>query len=245
VFPIGDDNSDITIFPWVTYALIIANVLVFVIFQGLGSNDHFTYAFSVVPEEILKGMDIDKAVAIYNPVTGVRQGTIDLQPTPIPVYLTLITSMFMHGGFAHIFGNMVFLHVFGDNLENVMGHLKFFAFYMICGIFAGLSQVYTTEYTGGNLYVPTLGASGAISGVLGGYVFLFPNRKVRVIMMRMITDVPAYVALGIWILFQLAAGFGVFGAEEASGGVAYAAHIGGFAAGLVAVTIFANKDRED
>lgn len=241
MFPVGDDNSDITIIPWVSFLLIGLNIFVFLVFQAAGTNDQFTYAFSTVPVEILSGVDIDRGVAIIDPISGNSAGTINLEPTPISVYLTLFTSMFMHGGFAHIFGNMVFLYVFGDNLENVMGHFRFFCFYLICGVAAGLSQVYVTAITGSNPYIPMLGASGAISAVLGGYILLFPHRRVRVLVMRTMTDVPAYLALGMWIGFQLIAGLGILGPDEATGGVAYAAHIGGFVAGLVFVKLFVEK----
>jgi membrane associated rhomboid family serine protease len=162
-----------------------------------------------------------------------------LQPTPGSVYLTLLTSMFMHGGWAHILGNMLFLWIFGDNIEDRLGHLRYLIFYLVCGLIASLAQVFTTvafATSAAGLLVPSLGASGAISGVLGGYVLLFPRRQVHVILFRFLTTVPAYVALGIWFLFQFFSG--VFGGAEA-GGVAYAAHVGGFIAGLALVKIFA------
>ena len=239
MFPIGDDDSDRTITPIVNYLLIAANVLVFVFFQGLGSNERFTYAFSTVPAEIISGHDVATAVTIKDPVSGEIAGTVNLEPTPIPVYLTLITSMFMHGGFAHIFGNMLYLWIFGDNLENVMGHLRYLVFYLVCGILAGLSHVFSTAAFGGNPYLPSLGASGAISGVLAGYIVLFPHRRVRVIIFRTIQEVTAIWAIGIWFAFQLISGLGMLGSKSQEGGVAYAAHIGGFIAGLVLVKFFA------
>ena len=220
MLPIGDDDSDRRFAPLINYALIAINVLVFVFLQGMGGNEKFTYAFSTVPAEILTGKDI---------VTGV------LEPTPVPVYFTLITSMFMHGGWAHLLGNMLFLWVFGDNIENRIGHIRYLVFYLVCGIIASLSHVFVS---GSDSLTPSLGASGAISGVLGGYLLLFPSRRVRVIMGRGITTVPAFVALGIWIVFQVISQMGVLGGDQGGGGVAYAAHIGGFIAGLALIKLF-------
>jgi membrane associated rhomboid family serine protease len=189
MLPIGDDNSDRRFAPMVNYLLIAINVLVFVFLQGMGGNEKFTYAFSTVPAEILTGNDI---------VSGV------LEPTPVPVYLTLITSMFMHGGWAHLLGNMLFLWVFGDNIENRVGHSRYLIFYLVCGIIASLAHVFAS---GASSEIPSLGASGAISGVMGGYLLLFPSRRVRVWMGRGIGEVPAYVALGIWIVLQVIMGW--------------------------------------
>src|SRR5882724_515435 len=144
LFPIADENSDRTTTPVVNYVLIAINILVFVFLQGLGSNDKFTYAYSTVPAEIITGRDIaTRPVAVEN-FTGQRIEMPGLQPTPIPVYLTLITSMFMHGGIAHIFGNMLFLWIFGDNIEDRLGHIRYLIFYFVCGIIAGLSHVFAT-----------------------------------------------------------------------------------------------------
>ena len=239
MMPIGDDNSDRTITPIVNYLLIAINVAVFVFFQGLGSNERFTYAFSTVPAEIATGRDVATPVTIKDPVSGEVAGTVNLEPTPIPVYLTLLTSMFMHGGLAHIFGNMLYLWIFGDNLENSMGHLRYLLFYLACGILAGLAHVFATVAFGGNPYLPALGASGAISGVLAGYLVLHPHRRVRVIVFRTIQEVTAIWAIGIWFVFQLVSGLGMLGSKSQEGGVAYAAHIGGFIAGLVLVKFFA------
>jgi membrane associated rhomboid family serine protease len=236
IFPIGDDDSDRTIVPVVNYILIAINILVFVFFQGLGSNDRFTYAFSTVPEEIRTGQDIARTVPIE---VGDQQGAIALQPTPGSVYFTLITSMFMHGSIMHIFGNMLFLWIFGDNLENAMGRIRYLIFYLVTGIIASLAHVISTFVFGDNPFIPSLGASGAISGVLGGYLVLYPKKSVRVIMLRMLTTVPAIVAIGLWFVFQLISAFGVIGAgPQSGGGVAFMAHIGGFVAGLVLVKFF-------
>src|SRR5512138_2384291 len=240
LFPIADDNQDRGSTPIVNYVLIAVNVLVFVFLQGLGSNDRFTYAFSTVPAEIVTGRDIvTRDRVLVQPFTGQQVEIPGLQPTPIPVWLTLITSMFMHGGIAHIFGNMLFLWIFGDNLEDSMGHLRYLIFYLVCGILAGLAHVFATTTFGGNPYLPALGASGAISAVLAGYLVLHPRRRVRVIMLRTIQEVPAIWAIGIWFAFQLVSGLGMLGSGSQAGGVAYAAHIGGFIAGLVLVKLFA------
>jgi len=241
IFPIGDDNSDRTTAPIVNYLLIAINILVFVFLQGLGSNDRFTYAFSTVPEEIVTGRDITTPDRQFrNPAPGGEPVIVPgLQPTPFSVYITLLTSMFMHGGIAHIFGNMLFLWIFGDNLEHKLGRVRYLIFYLVCGLLASLAHVFTTVAFGGNPLIPSLGASGAISGVLGGYILLYPSRRVRVIMFNMLTQVPAFVAIGLWFAFQLINGLGFLGSGSQEGGVAYAAHIGGFIAGLVLIKLFA------
>lgn len=238
IFPIGDDNSDSTRKPYINYLLIAINVLVFIFLQGMGNDISFTYAFSTVPQEIVTGNDIVTSDRILtDPYTGNEFTLPGLRETPVPVLFTLITSMFMHGGFAHILGNMLFLWVFGDNLENRLGHMRYLLFYLATGIIASLCHVYSTQLLGHNMLIPSLGASGAISGVLGGYVLLFPKRRVTVIMIRFVTHVSAWVAIGIWIVFQIINGLGVLGGSEA-GGVAYAAHIGGFFAGLILIKFF-------
>jgi membrane associated rhomboid family serine protease len=242
VFPLYDDNTDRTTPPIVNYILIAVNILVFVFLQQLGTNERFTYAFSTVPLEIQTGRDIRTPDRIVeHPVTGQQLLIPGLQPTPFSVYLTLIISMFMHGGIAHIAGNMLFLWIFGDNVEHRMGHLRYLIFYLVTGILASLAHVVTTIMFAtdqASLLIPSLGASGAISGVLGGYIVLYPHRRVTVIMFRFLTDVPAYVAIGIWFAFQLISGLGILGGGSQQGGVAYAAHIGGFVAGLVLVKVF-------
>jgi len=243
VFPLYDDNSDRTLTPVVNYAIIGINILVFVFLQGLGSNQQFTYAFSTVPLEILTGHDVvTQTRVMLDPVSGQRVLVPGLGETPFSVYLTLLTSMFMHGGIAHIAGNMLFLWIFGDNIEDRLGHVRYLIFYLVCGILASLAHVFTTAaFAGGDessLIVPSLGASGAISGVLGGYILLHPTRRVTVLLFRFLTDVPAYVAIGIWFAFQLISGLGMLGGGSQSGGVAYAAHVGGFVAGLVLIKLF-------
>jgi membrane associated rhomboid family serine protease len=243
LFPIADENYDRRSTPWVNYALILVNIFVFVFLQGLGTNDRFTYAFSTVPAEIITGRDIVTPDRILvEPITGQRVAIPGLQPTLIPVWLTLITSMFMHGGIAHIFGNMLFLFIFGDNIEDRVGHIRYLIFYFVCGVLAGLAHVFSTVIFAGDnassLLVPSLGASGAISGVLGAYILLFPTKRVTVLLSWFVTQVPAFVAIGLWFVFQLISGLGVLGSGSQQGGVAYAAHIGGFIAGLALIKIF-------
>jgi membrane associated rhomboid family serine protease len=239
LFPIGDDNRDRKIFPIINYLIVAVNVLVFVFIQDFGNNEKFTYGYSTVPEEIVTGKDIVTNPKTYqDAVTGETYTLPGLEPSPRPVYLTIITSMFMHGGFAHILGNMIFLLIFGDNIENKIGHFRYIFFYLICGIIAAFAHVYSTLYFGGNMLVPTLGASGAISGVLGAYLLLFPRRRVAVILFYFITEVPAIAAIGIWFLFQLVSGIGLLGTGTQSGGVAYGAHVGGFIAGFILINFF-------
>ncbi|HEX5601210.1 MAG TPA: rhomboid family intramembrane serine protease [Pyrinomonadaceae bacterium] len=240
VLPLWDDNTDRQTTPIVNYAIIALNIFVFVVLQGLGGNDQFTYSFSTVPAEILQGHDIVTPARVVQ-YMGQRVTIPGLGPTPGSVYFTLFTSMFMHGGFMHLGGNMLFLWIFGDNIEDRLGHVKYLIFYLLCGVIASLAHVFTTGVFASSesaLLVPSLGASGAISGVLGGYILLHPKRRVTVILFRFLTDVPAYVAIGIWFAFQLISGLGMFGGGSQSGGVAYAAHVGGFLAGLVLIKFF-------
>ncbi|CAN5731182.1 MAG: rhomboid family intramembrane serine protease [Acidobacteria bacterium] len=230
MFPIGDDNSDRIITPYVNYAFIAINILVFVFLQGLGGNEAFSYAFSLVPQEITTGVDIT-GVQIIRDSLG-NTGQIQHYATPLPVYFNFLSSMFMHGSIMHIFGNMLFLWIFGDNIENLIGHVRYAIFYIVCGFAAALGQIVMDT----DSIIPMLGASGAISGVLGGYLLLFPTRRVRALLFNIYTTVPAYIALGIWIAYQIISGYLT---PAGTGGVAYAAHIGGFVAGLVLIKIFA------
>jgi membrane associated rhomboid family serine protease len=241
LIPIGDDNRDRHTTPYVNYILIALNIFVFIFWQQIGQNIPFTFAFSAVPGEILTGTDlITDARVLVDPYTGQSVEMPGLQRTPVPVYLTLITSMFMHGGIAHILGNMMYLLIFGDNLENSMGHRNYLIFYLLCGILAGLSHVFSTHYFNQNPLIPSLGASGAISGVLGGYMIMYPTRSVHVWILFGIFSVPAIIVVGLWFAFQVINGLGTLGGTEA-GGIAYAAHIGGFVAGLLLVKFFERK----
>jgi membrane associated rhomboid family serine protease len=233
--PISDDNSDRVRTPFVNYALIAINVFVFIVLQAGGENDDFTYKYSMVPKEIVTGKDVvteDEPVQIGSGPTMMRPG---LRPTPLPeLRLTLWTSIFMHGSLMHLLGNMLFLWIFGDNLEDRLGHVRYLIFYLVCGLVASLSHVALTYALNKDPLTPCLGASGAISGVMGGYMVLFPQRRVTVIMFRMLTQVPAIVAVGLWFVLQLISSIGMLG-PGSGGGVAYAAHIGGFIAGAILI----------
>jgi membrane associated rhomboid family serine protease len=219
-------------------ALIVANVFVFAVlqqgFRPQGIDDQFTMAYVQVPAEIISGKDIVTEPSIRD--VNIQGQVIEvpvpgLQPTPIPVWLTLFTAIFMHGSIMHLAGNMWFLWIFGDNIEDDMGHGKYLIFYLATGVLASLVFVGLNS-TGDAALTPCLGASGAISGVLGAYLVLHPHRRVSVILLRLMVDVPGYVAVGIWFLFQIVSGF--FDAQSGGGGgVAYSAHVAGFVAGMI------------
>ena len=243
VFPVADDNSDRRIFPIVTVALLAANIFVFVVLQGMGANEKFTMAYVQVPAEILSGRDVVtepsvREVAVQGQTVAVE--VPGLEPTPIPVWLTLLTAIFMHGSIMHLAGNMWFLWIFGDNVEDDMGHVKYLLFYLATGVLASLAFV-ALNSSGEASLTPCLGASGAISGVLGGYLVLHPTRRVSVMILRMIVDVPGYVAVGIWFLFQVVSG--LFDQSGGGGGVAYSAHVAGFVAGMLLAKPMASGDR--
>lgn len=231
LFPVGDDNQGRSVVPFVTYALIAINFLVFIFLQI--PSDAFTYAFSVVPREITQNEDIVGTLRI-------GQGAIQLGPGPQPVQLTILSAMFMHGSWMHLLGNMLYLWIFGDNVEDAMGHVKFLIFYLLCGVIATFAHI----WSGPNSLIPSLGASGAIAGVLGAYLVLFPTRRVKVFMWYAgLVYMPAIIVIGLWIGLQLLNGFGSIAVtDEASGGVAYWAHVGGAVAGLILVWLFRNKN---
>lgn len=239
LLPIGDDNSDRHITPYVTYAIIAINIAVFVLLQL--PNDAFTYGYSVIPAEILSGRDIVQNVAT-------RGGTIPQAPGPSPIYGSVLSAMFMHGGWAHLGGNLLFLWIFGDNVEDAMGHFKFVLFYLLCGVLATAAHIIASQMSGGvNLIIPSLGASGAIAGVLGGYLVLYPRKSVRVLIGFFgIIALPAFLVIGGWIAMQLFSGVGEIVNTTVQtrdgGGVAYWAHIGGAVAGVVLVSLFRNRD---
>jgi membrane associated rhomboid family serine protease len=235
MFPIADDNSEIRITPFVTYIIIGLNVVVYLLLQQLNSNESFDGAFSLVPREVTTGVDLQGVYDVKSE-SGKIIGEINHFSNPLSVYFNFFSSMFMHGSLMHIGGNMLFLWIFGDNIENRIGHIRFAIFYIITGILAALAHILTDISS----IIPMLGASGAISGVLGGYLLLFPNKEVRAIMFSfMMTTVPAFVALGAWIGLQLLQNY-----LGGGGGVAYMAHIGGFIAGLLLIKIFALGTRE-
>ena len=237
LFPISDDDSQLSGPAFVTLAFIVLNVLVFVVFQGLGGNEQFTYGWSVVPQEIVTGTDITTPTTFW--VAG-QQVVIPQAPGPTPIYFTILSAMFMHGGLGHIGGNLLYLWIFGDNVEHRFGHLVFFGFYIVSGIVATFAQIALDP----NSLIPNLGASGAISGVLGAYMVLFPRNRVHAIFFFRIVQIPAVLALGVWIALQLFSGFGSLTGEQV-GGVAYGAHIGGFLAGVVMAFILRSVIKEE
>lgn len=206
MFPIGDDNSASRSVPVVTYALIALCVLVF--FVELSGGDAFIERWAFVPTRFLAA-----------PAAGL---------------LTIFTAMFMHAGWAHLGGNMLYLWIFGDNLEDRFGHIKFLIFYLLCGIVAMAAQL---VFSSGSS-VPNLGASGAIAGVLAGYILLFPQGKIRVLQGQQVVQVPALIVIGLWIVLQFFLGIGSIANTADTGGVAYMAHIGGFVAGLILTFLF-------
>jgi rhomboid family protein len=217
MFPVGDDRVQGGPPPVVTVGLIALNVLAFLVevAQPSGALQSFIQAWGVVPREYTVGQDLPPTI-------------------PLPFWSTLVTSMFLHGGWMHLGGNMLYLWIFGDNLEKTMGAVRFLIFYLVCGLAASFAHI----VFGAGSTVPAVGASGAISGVLGGYLLLFPQNRVRVLTRGGIASVPAIVVLGFWIVIQLINGIGsVATTSETGGGVAYMAHIGGFVAGLLLVKI--------
>lgn len=217
MFPIGDENDHSGI-AFVSIGLIVLNVLVWLLQMSQPSEaalQSFVEAWGVVPREYAAGRDLPPAI-------------------PSPYWTTLLTSMFLHGGWGHLGGNMLFLWIFGDNIEHRIGHLRFTVFYLVCGIAAGLAHI---VFNSGSM-IPTVGASGAISGVLGGYLLLFPRNRVYVMTWGGVAAVPAVLMLGLWILLQFVNGVGTVAETPETGGVAYLAHIGGFAAGMILAPLF-------
>ncbi len=216
MFPIGDENAGTSIKPYVNWSLIglCGAVFVYQLLLPPRQLDAFIFQFGAIPADIAQVRDL----------------------------YTLITSMFLHGGWGHILGNMLFLFIFGDNIEDAMGHISYLLFYLLCGIIAALSQVFLdTSST-----IPIIGASGAISGVMGAYIVLFPQGRVRAVVLLgfigQVVLVPAWVIIGLWFVLQLFSGFASLGAASDVGGVAFWAHIGGFIAGALLVWLFRDRD---
>ncbi|MBA3657942.1 MAG: rhomboid family intramembrane serine protease [Gemmatimonadaceae bacterium] len=230
VMPLRDDDTDRRTVPVVTYALIAINVLVWLIELNLG--DRFINGFSTVPFEITHSKDL---VGLQTITAGGESAQIQLYAGPTPVFLTLLSSMFMHASWMHIGGNMLYLWIFGDNIEDRIGHIKFLIFYLLCGLAASGADILVKP----DSIIPSLGASGAIAGVLGAYLLLFPKRKVKVMMARQLVDMPAFAVLGLWIVLQVFSQVTVAGGQ--TGGVAYMAHIGGFVAGLALIYLFGGR----
>lgn len=220
-------------FPFVTVALIASNVAVFVYELLLGRGiEGFITAYGMTPYEITHAVDLIGSV-----------GELPLVHAPGPpfVYLTVLTSMFIHGGFLHILGNMLYLWIFGNNIEDLLGPLRFLLFYIVCGVVAALSHVLTDP---GSI-VPTVGASGAVAGVLGAYLIVHPRARVLTLVFLGIFIrpmlVPAALVLIFWFVLQIFSGFLSLGAGALGGGVAWFAHIGGFVAGMVLVKLIAGR----
>lgn len=235
MIPYRDENPT-TLTPVVTVGIIVLNVLAWLFIEGAGAGravDSAVCNFGLIPGGVLQRVQ---------PGTGVELGpgvfcTVD----PGPQYWTVLTSMFMHGGWMHLIGNMVFFWVFGNNIEDAMGHARFIVFYLLCGIAAAATQVAITP----NSTVPMVGASGAISGILGAYLVLYPRVRVHAILPLVfyVTTIalPAYVMLGYWIVLQVLSSLPSLGAQQ-GGGTAFFAHIGGFVAGLVLIRLFAKRE---
>ena len=230
VMPLGDDDLDRRTVPVVTYALIAVNILVWLL--ELSQGDKFINGYSTVPFEITHNKDL---VGMQSIQAGGQSFPIQLYAGPTPIYLTLLFSMFMHASWLHIGGNMLYLWIFGDNIEDRIGHAKFLVFYLICGLAASAAEIVFQA----NSKIPSLGASGAIAGVLGAYLILFPKRQVRVLFARQIVNMPAFMVLGLWILLQIYSQISVAGGQQ--GGVAYMAHIGGFIAGVALIFLFGGR----
>ncbi|MBX6752814.1 MAG: rhomboid family intramembrane serine protease [Thermorudis peleae] len=230
MLPIRDDNSGRQSFPIVNVTLILINVLVFIYQLSLAAQsprklEHFILAYGATPYELTHGQDLAPHVGF-------------------PIYLTVITAMFLHSGWLHILGNMWYLWIFGDNVEDSMGHLRYLIFYLLGGIAAALTQTLAAP----DSRVPMIGASGAISAVMGAYLVLYPGGLIRTLTflgwIPLLFYVPALIWIGIWFVLQLFSGLASLGVETmATGGVAYWAHIGGFIAGMILVWIFRDPDR--
>lgn len=207
MIPLSDDNSRERSTPIVTYVLIALNILFF--FFELVGGETFVENWAFVPSRF-----------IANPISNIP---------------TIFTAMFMHAGWAHLIGNMIYLWIFGDNVEDYYGKVKFLIFYLICGVAATFAQfVFTTASS-----LPNLGASGAIAGVLGSYILLWPKGKINVLLFQSITQLPAILVIGFWFVLQFLSGIGSLASTDSEqGGVAYMAHIGGFLAGLFIAVIF-------
>ena len=211
MFPVGDDNSQRRTTPVVTFVLIGLNVLVFL--AELSGGDQFITNWAFVP-------------ARFSEDPGANA-------------VTLFSAMFMHGGWLHLFGNMLFLWIFGDNVEDRFGHGKFLIFYLLAGLAATFAQYWVSPESG----IPNVGASGAIAGVLGAYILLFPQSRVNVLLGRQIVAMPAFAVLGMWIVLQLVSGVGTIAAtDESAGDIAYMAHIGGFVSGLLMTFLFRGRE---
>jgi len=247
VLPLGDLQRT-RIVPYVTYALIAINAVVFLVQQQQG--EEFTLAFAATPYEVTHNEDIEEPVVTTVPVLvhdqfgrGVHWEQRDKLrphfPCPIPVRLTLLTSMFLHGGWIHLLGNMLYLWIFGDNVEEVLGGVRYLIVYLACGLVGSLAQIAVSP----DSLTPTLGASGAIAGMMGAYVVWFPHNQIRVLVIKFITVLPAVIVIGGWIALQIWLGAGSISRIGDSGGVAYLAHVGGALTGIFVAFLFYDHAR--
>lgn len=220
IFPIGDDQVKGGPYPIFSYGFILINIFVYFFWQV--PDVDFTMAYAMVPYEIMNGVDLE----------GFNNGMMH-QKGPEPIFLTLLTSVFMHGSLMHLLGNMVFLWVFADNIESTIGSFTFLLFYVLGGIAASFGHIFFDV----NSMVPTLGASGAIAACLGAYLMMFPKSDIKMLVFIKIFKIPAYVFLLFWIIQQLVSGYGAL-LDNDGGGVAWFAHIGGFGFGLLAGLYF-------
>jgi membrane associated rhomboid family serine protease len=228
MFPIGDENLPGRGLAWITLSLIAINIAVFLFLQGATGDNSFTYGWSSIAREITEGVDLTQAVPV---VIDGTEFLVPQAPGPDPIYLTLLSSMFMHGGWLHLGGNMLFLWIFGDNVEHRAGPIPYLLAYLAAGLVGSLAQTFSDPTSP----IPSLGASGAISGVLGAYLVLFPRNRVTAFVFRFLVQVPALAAIGMWIALQVISSLAD---PTGAGGVAYLAHIGGFVAGVVTGLLF-------
>ena len=228
MFPIGDENLPGRGLAWITLSLIAINIAVFLFLQGATADTSFTYGWSSIAREITEGVDLTQAVPV---VIDGTEYLVPQAPGPDPIYLTLLSSMFMHGGWLHLGGNMLFLWIFGDNVEHRAGPIPYLLAYLAAGLVGSLAQILGDPTSP----IPSLGASGAISGVLGAYLVLFPRNRVTAFVFRFLVQVPALAAIGMWIALQVISSLAD---PTGAGGVAYLAHIGGFVAGVVTGLLF-------
>jgi len=237
-FPYKDDNPRLLV-PFVTYTIIALNLIVFFYQMGLdfAAGQEFTLSFGLIPATFTDLPRGDITIAYEQYLSDATDTRIFIDATPKSPYLTMFTSMFMHGGIMHLFGNMLFLWIFGDNVEGALGHVKYAVFYVLCGIGAAAGQIFIDV----NSMVPMIGASGAISGVLAAYMLRYPRARVHtfVFLFVIITTihVPAFIVIGIWFATQVMSGLGTLGANT-GGGVAWFAHIGGFITGVLLERFF-------
>jgi len=231
LIPIGDDDRGLTRPAFATYAFVIANVVVFVGLQGCRSDNSFSYGHAAIPFEIVHGVDLLEPVAIQY---GGEQVLVPNARGPRPIYLTLLTSLFLHGSLVHLFGNMLYLWIFGDNIEHRFGLLPFVGLYLVGGVLGSVMQIALDPSSA----IPVLGASGAVSSVMGAYLVLYPRNRVHALFFVFVISLPAAVVIGLWIGFQVLQGWGTLStAGDVPGGVAYAAHVGGFATGALAAAV--------